>query len=102
MPMNSVTIRPGVFTEPTQSANEAGIYQSQLIRFKEGLVQTYGGWTIYTPFIVGSPVRDLHAWQGFTTDQHLAFGATQTLSVIHSNDPTHSGTTSDITPQTTT
>ena len=41
MPMTSVTLRPGVDVERTPSLNEAGISQSQNIRFKNGLLAQF-------------------------------------------------------------
>ena len=97
MPWGAVELRPGVDVMKTLSANQAGVSQSQLIRYKEGMIQSYGGWTPLC--VVGSTVRDLHAWQGIgVSHPHLGIGATQSLSVYHSDD--HSVQT--ITPQTTT
>src|SRR5262245_22895307 len=96
MPWGAIQLRPGVNTQLTMSANEAGISQSQLIRYKEGLVQTYGGWQNYVSFTIGSTIRDLHPWQDAAGVQHLGVGATGSLSVITS------GGNNPITPQTTT
>ena len=98
MPMVSVVLKSGVDIEKTPSLNEAGISQSQLIRFKSGLPQTYGGWELFFPTAIGSTVRDIHAWHGFTSDHHLSFGATQSLTVYHSD----TNQLQDITPQQTT
>ncbi len=96
MPWGAVTLRPGVDTQRTLSANEAGISQSQLIRYKEGLVQAYGGWQNYINFTISSTIRDLHPWQDVAGNQHLGVGATQSLNVITA------GSNQTITPQTTT
>lgn len=94
MPMISVTLRPGVNTELTPSVNEAGVYQSQLIRYREGMIQPIGGWEQYITVTSPSTVRDLHAWQDLNSEQRLAAGATQNLLVITD------GAMNDITPQT--
>ena len=80
MPMTSVNLRPGVDVEKTFSANEAGISQSQLIRTKNGLTQSYGGW-VQLGMTVPSTVRDLHAWQDTRADDWLAAAATQNFAV---------------------
>ena len=95
MPWGAIQLTPGVDTQKTLSANAAGITVSQLIRFKESLLQTYGGWVNYVNFTVGSTVRDLHAWQDISGVTHLAVGATANLGVITQ------GSYQDITPQTT-
>lgn len=101
MPMASVLLRPGVNTQLTPSLNEAGVSQSQLIRYDGGLIQTYGGWESFN-VTVNSTVRAIHPFKGFPAQSHthtyLALGATQSLSVYHSDDLDYF----DITPQTTT
>ena len=96
MPWGAVTLRPGVDTQMTLSANEAGVSLSQMIRYKERLIQTYGGWQNYVAFTIGSTIRDLHPWQDINGNQHLGVGATGNLVVITA------GSQQDITPQTTT
>jgi len=95
MPYGSVTLRPGVNTQATPSANEAGVSASQLIRYKDGMIQAYGGWNqmgVTSP----STVRCLHAWQDLSENKYLGIGATANLLVYYSTE----NTTVDITPQT--
>lgn len=96
MPMQSVQLRPGVNVERTFSANEAGVSQSQLIRYKDQMIQTYGGWSQYVPSAIPSTVRALHAWQDISGEQYLGVGATANLVIVSD------GANSDITPQTAT
>src|SRR5882672_3862206 len=93
MPMTSVTLRPGVNTMMTPSQNEAGVSQSQLVRYQQGMIQKYGGWSAYYPVAIGSTIRELWGWQSVNGSRYLGIGATQTLSVLIS------GANSDITPQ---
>lgn len=93
MPMQSVKLVPGVNTEKTLAANEAGVSQSQLLRYKDGMIQTYGGWqSIFT--VIPSTVKDLHAWQDISAIDWLSAAATQNLIVMASS------VNYDITPQT--
>jgi len=96
MPFGAVILKPGVNIQETFSLNEAGVSQSQLIRYKDRLIQAYGGWQNYVNFTIGSTVRELHAWQDAASVKHLGIGATQSLSVITS------GSNANITPQITT
>lgn len=96
MPMQSVTLRPGVNVERSLSLNEAGVSQSQLIRYKDQMIQTYGGWSQYVPSAIPSTVRALHAWQDIAGEQYLGVGATANLVIVSD------GGNSDITPQTAT
>src|SRR5581483_1046810 len=96
MPRSAVQLKPGVDTQLTLSANQAGVSQSQLIRFKEGLLQSYGGWTNYVGFTIASTIRDLHPWQDINGTKRLSAAATGNVVVITS------GSAQDITPQTNT
>lgn len=94
MPWGSVTLRPGVDVQRTETLNEAGYSSSNLIRFRDGLAQKMGGWQKYYGFAVGGIPRAMHAWQDVNERQHLAIGSTTTLGVITS------GSLTDISPQT--
>lgn len=94
MPFGEIKLIPGVNTEKTPTLNEAGISTSQLIRFKDSLVQKYGGYQKFYPFAVGGVPRDLHAWQDLNADDHLFVGSTTQASIISEGD------LNNITPQT--
>jgi hypothetical protein len=93
-PMGAVLLKPGVDVQQTPSLNAAGINESQLLRFKNGLIQTYGGWVSYGPNIIGSTIRDLHAWQTVKEVDYLGIGATANLIALTPTSAT------DITPRT--
>ena len=95
MPMGSVTLKSGVDTQATLSLNEAHISESQLIRFKNGYIQTVGGWISYGSLVSGSTVRDLHPWQDSIGVSNLGIAATSNLTVYSSATGAL-----DITPQT--
>lgn len=94
MPFNEIKLIPGVDTTKTPTLNEAGVSVSQLIRYREGLVQKYGGWSKYYPFSLDGVPRDLHSWKDLNGDNHLSVGTTVELDLITN------GTLVDITPQT--
>ncbi len=94
MPFGEVKLIPGVNVERTSTLNEAGYSQSQLIRFKDGLAQKYGGWQKFFAFALSGVPRDLHAWEDLNQVTHLAVGTTTRLNVITG------GSLKDITPQT--
>jgi len=93
--MASVILKPGVNTQLTPSLNEAGVSQSQLIRYDGGLIQTYGGWDDFNAVTVLSTVKALHPFKGIFDTEYLAIGATQSLSIYNSGDLS----VDDITPQ---
>lgn len=94
MPMVSVNLIPGVNTEKTLAANEAGVSQAQLLRYKDGMIQTMGGWASILGVTVPSTVRDLHAWQDISAVDWLSAAATNNLIVATSS------ASYDVTPQT--
>ncbi len=94
MPFGSITLQPGVNVERTPTALTAGFAQSQLIRFRDGLVQKYGGWARLFSFAFSGIPRDLHAWEDLSTAVHLLVGTTNTLGVITG------GALQDVTPRT--
>lgn len=94
MPYGEVKLIPGVNVERTPTLLEAGVSQSQLIRFKDGLAQKLGGWNKFYPFAVAGTPRDLHAWQDLNGANHLSVGTTTQLGIITA------GGYQDITPQT--
>jgi hypothetical protein len=94
MPFGEVALVPGVNVERTPTLNQAAISQSQLIRFKDGLAQKYGGWQRYYPNALSGTPRDMHAWEDLNEDLHLSVGTTSELYIFTDNLPT------PITPQT--
>jgi len=95
MPWNTVKLTPGINTQFTPVLNEAGISQSNEIRFKDGLVQKLGGWTKYYTGTINSTIRELHAWQGLKGDKFLAIGTPSQLAFINAGTQSFQ----DITPQ---
>ena len=82
MPYGAVQLIPGIDIERTPTALKTGISQSQLIRFRSGLAQKYGGWqSIYGNAVPGVP-RELHAWQDLNNTDHLGIGTTAGLFVL--------------------
>ena len=100
MPHASLKLLPGVDKNKTPALNEAGISESQLIRFIPdrtlgGLVQKLGGWSRFYSTPISSIVRCLWAWQDTNDNSYLGVGAEQSLDVIKNN------ALNTITPQTT-
>jgi hypothetical protein len=94
MPFATLKLRPGVNVEQTFSLNEAGISESNGIRFRNGLAEKLGGWLSYYPFAVGGVPKALHAWQDLNDLDYLGVGTTTILGAIAD------GSLTNITPQT--
>jgi hypothetical protein len=79
MPHASVKLKPGVDQNQTPALNEAGISESQFIRFIYdrtglGLVQKLGGWVKFYPNYMPSITRALWAWQDTEANKYLGVG----------------------------
>ena len=109
MPHASLKLKPGVDQNETPALNEAGISQTQLVRFIYdrngiGLVQKLGGWAKFISTQTSGIARALLAWADTNSKNHLAVGTaldpvsltTSRLSVITD------GNQITITPQETT
>jgi len=44
MPLQKITLKPGVNRENTRYTNEGGYYESNLVRFRQGTPEKIGGW----------------------------------------------------------
>ena len=93
MPFGSVTLVPGVDVEQTPTLLKAGFSQSQHIRFKDGLVQKYGGFSLLFQAFSGA-ARELHVWQDLRGNENLGVGTTTQLGILTGS------TYTNITPQT--
>lgn len=96
MPYGSVYLQPGVNVEMTPTLLTASLSSSSLVRFRDGLVQKYGGWTSFLGTTAGGIPRDLHAWEDLNGTAHLGVASVSTtqLAIITNNALV------DITPQT--
>lgn len=116
MPHATLKLRPGVDQNETPVLNEAGISQSNLIRFIPdkngvGLVQKLGGWTKYYGASIAAIVRALWAWEDTNANKWLAAGTgtyvsgttRSQLAVLNgvqgTNGITTATTLTDITPR---
>lgn len=98
MPHSSVKLLPGVDQNRTPALNEAGISESNFIRFipdRDGnaLVQKLGGWQKFYNNQIDSIVRNLHAWQSVNGIDYLAIAAQDSLNVLQN------GSLSNVTPE---
>jgi hypothetical protein len=62
MPLKTLLIKPGVNTQQTPSLLQAGWAVSQLIRFRDGMLQKMGGWSKAVQTAFTGVCRGLHGW----------------------------------------
>lgn len=94
MPWVPIQLTPGLNTELTPTANQAGYTATNLGRFKNGMFQKLGGWTKYYPNAIEGVPNAIHAHQDLAGRKHLSIGTSTDLLDITN------GTLSDISPQT--
>ena len=92
MPTAPLKSPPGVQAQETPLLAEAAWVQSQLIRFKDGMLQKLGGWAqlIAQPLI--GVCRGMFTWEDFAAVNWLILGTEQRLTIYTF------GAYSDITP----
>lgn len=101
MALKSIKLIPGVNKQFTATLNETMWADSNLIRFKDGLPQSRGGWTKVSPTAVAGKVRGMHAWDDLSSNSYLAAGSEQQLVIIWGGvlyDITPIRTTHDVAP----
>lgn len=92
MPYSKIILKPGIDVQKSQTLNSGGWSQSNLIRWRNGLLEKIGGWLqLFAQACIGT-VRGLHAWTDLSGISYLAFGSEQRLQVYTG------GTVYDITP----
>ena len=93
MGVSTITLRPGLNIEITQTQNEGGYSTTQLGRFKAGMFQKIGGWSRFYPSKLDGVPKTAHTWRDLAGNKRLAVGTTADLDVITN------GVYQDICPQ---
>lgn len=94
MPIASLKIQPTLNVERTFTLNEAGMSQTQLVRIRDGLWQTIGGWVQWSPTgALAYTPRVMLSWTDLNGTVYTAVGTDNAIYVINNNVAT------DLTPQ---
>lgn len=81
MPVQKLSVNPGVNAEATQMLNELGWSSSQLIRFFQGYLQKYGGWMRLISQTVLGTARAMLSWEDAASNIYVAVGSEQAFEV---------------------
>ena len=76
MPLQKLTFRPGINREGTDYDNEGGWFDCNLIRFRKGRPEKFGGWEKLTTNTYLGTARALHAWISLGGTKYLGLGTT--------------------------
>lgn len=105
MPVQKLTVRPGINTQATSLLNESGWSASQLVRFFQGYLQKIGGWFRLTPTPLLGTARALLTWVDANNNGFLIAGTEKALQVYSNGfiyNITPIATTDTVTPSFTT
>jgi hypothetical protein len=74
MPLFSMKFRPGINKDQTDYTNEGGWFDSDKVRFNNGLPEVIGGWEKKTTYSFLGSCRSLHAWVATDSELYLTVG----------------------------
>ena len=76
MPLQKLTFRPGINREGTAYDNEGGWFDCNLVRFRKGRPEKFGGWQKLTINTYLGTARALHPWISLGGTKYLGLGTT--------------------------
>ena len=80
MTLQKAVFRPGINREGTDYDNEGGWFDGNLVRFREGRPEKFGGWAkLFTNTFLGT-CRSLHAWISLSGTKYLGLGTNLKLA----------------------
>lgn len=74
MPLQKLQFRSGVNRDTTSYTNEGGWYESDKVRFRQGLPEKIGGWVKKSDYSFLQPCRSLHPWVNLSGTSLLGVG----------------------------
>lgn len=103
MALSKLVFKPGVNRDQTNYASEGGWYETQLVRFRSGYPEKFGGWTVSNITPYSGSARSVFSWSttdgsnllGVGTNSNIYVGSGTTLYNI---TPIYATYTSATTP----
>ena len=77
MPLQRITLKPGVNRENTRLTNEGGWYESDKVRFRQGTPEKIGGWQRISAFTFLGVCRSLWNWITLAGQNLLGVGTSE-------------------------
>ena len=74
MPLQKIVFKPGINREGTAYDNEGGWFDCNLVRFRKGRPEKFGGWERETSNTYLGTARALHAWISLESTKFLGLG----------------------------
>ena len=76
MTLQKAVFNPGINREGTDYSNEGGWFDVNLVRFRKGYPEKFGGWAKNTPNSFLGTCRALHPWVALEGTKYLGLGTT--------------------------
>ena len=76
MPLNKIVFKPGINREGTEYDNTGGWFDVNLVRFRKGRPEKFGGWSKDSPNSFLGTARALHSWVSLEGTKYLGLGTT--------------------------
>ena len=76
MPLNKILFKPGINREGTEYDNTGGWFDVNLVRFRKGRPEKFGGWSKDGENSYLGIARALHAWTSLGGTKYLGLGTT--------------------------
>ena len=76
MPLQKAIFKPGIYREGTDYDNDGGWFDCNLVRFRKGRPEKFGGWTKTTNNAFLGTTRALHPWVSLGGTKFLGLGTT--------------------------
>ena len=76
MPLNKILFKPGINREGTEYDNTGGWFDVNLVRFRKGRPEKFGGWSKDGENSYLGTARALHAWTSLGGTKYLGLGTT--------------------------
>jgi len=81
MPLQKITLKPGVNRENTRYTNEGGWYESNLVRFRQGTPEKIGGWARISANTFVGICRSLWNWVTLTSRNLMGVGTSYKMYI---------------------
>ena len=85
--MLKLTLRPGINREATAYSNTGGWYDCNLVRFRQGFPESFGGWQRFTRDVMEGTARSVFAWTSLSGEQLYAVGTNLKYYVVRGGAP---------------
>jgi len=76
MPLSKIVFKPGINREGTEYDNTGGWFDVNLVRFRKGRPEKFGGWSKDSSNSFLGTARALHAWNSLEGTKYLGVGTT--------------------------